>query len=128
MCLTGKAGVGQHKQSRCEATRQHRPILTGVDGDDTTNTQHISRCEANPSVSVFGWWVLCVCQRCNVMTTILSLQEKSRCEATRRVNMAVGLVTHTSNAGVRCEATWQSMAQPRIMISVNYVCGEVTKT
>ena len=100
VCLTGKAGVGQHKQSRCEATRQHRPILTGVDGDDTT-TQHISRCEANPSVSVFGWWVLCVCQRCNVMTTILSLQEKSRCEATRRGNMAVGLVTHTSTAGVR---------------------------
>ena len=33
------------EQSRCEATRQHRPILTGVDGDDTT-TQHISRCEA----------------------------------------------------------------------------------
>ena len=89
---TSNAGV------RCEA--QHRPILTGVDGDDTT-TQNISRCEANPSVSVFGWWVLCVCQRCNVMTTILSLQEKSRCEATRRGNMAVGLVTHTSTAGVR---------------------------
>ena len=35
----------RHKQSRCEATRQHHPILTGVDGDDTT-TQHISRCEA----------------------------------------------------------------------------------
>ena len=83
--------------------------------------------------------------RCNVMTTVLSLLDdtnhKQGCVSQDPVYglMAVGsntdgLVTHSSQAGVRCEATgqsdatgqseatWQSMTQPQA-VSCNVMTG-----
>ena len=82
-------------------------VITGQHGSQCDHSEATTRQYPGSSVSV----------SCNVMTTILSLQEKSRCEATGQ-SMAQpqagvclagkagvrptidGLVTHTSKAGV----------------------------